>query len=65
MPSLVTVCNPVSNPEEFKKVANTAAMICNCHSHTETCHKGKIGKLCCRCRRPHPLVTKTGCLNTN
>lgn len=61
-PCLITASNPIANPEKFYEEVNSAAIMCNCHSHTETCHKGKIGKICCRCRRPQGLVSETSCV---
>ena len=50
----------VSTEEEFndfEKDAEITAVTCNLHSHAQTCHKGKSGKLGCRMAKPsgHPV----------
>ena len=59
---LITASNPITNPEKYYEEVNSVAMICNCHCHIETCHKGKIEKICCKCRRPQGLVSEINCV---
>lgn len=60
-PALATVHDPINNQELFKTDAHNAAVVCNFHQHSSTCHSGKAGKTGCRLSRPQELVKKTGC----
>jgi hypothetical protein len=60
-PALTTARHPLRQPTEFNDDVQQAAIICNCHSHSQTCKAGKLGKKSCRMRRPQPIVLETSC----
>lgn len=64
-PSLATVHHPDKDPVSFKNDAHRAAVVCNLHQHSSTCHSGNAGKKGCRLSRPQALVEKTGCCQLN
>lgn len=60
-PSLLKAHHPIRNPEEFNQDVQKIVVMCNCHSHSHTCHAGKFGKIGCRMRRPQTIVNRTMC----
>ena len=60
-PSLLKAHHPIRNPEEFNQDVQKIVAMCNCHSHSHTCHAGKFGKTGCRMRRPQTIVNRTMC----
>ena len=60
-PALKETHHPIKEKEAFEKDTQTAAVICNLHQHSSTCHKGKVGKKGCRLSRPQSLVKETSC----
>ena len=57
---LFPCANPVSHPESFNKDTERIAVSTNFHRHSQTCHKGNIGKLFCRLGLPRQLLEETG-----
>ncbi len=43
-PALTTARHPLRQSAEFHDDVQQAAIICNCHSHSQTCKAGKLGK---------------------
>lgn len=52
--------NPASHPELFDKDNERTAVGTNFHRHSQTCHKGTIGRLFCRLGLPRCLLNETG-----
>ena len=63
-PSLSTSHHPIRDSVAFHQDVQKTVVICNCHSHSQTCRVGKVGKKSCRMRRPQPLVEQTTCTQT-
>ncbi len=60
-PALSKTHHPIEDEAAFEKDSQTAAVVCNLHQHSSTCHKGKVGKKGCRLSRPQALVKETSC----
>lgn len=57
-PALTTAHHPSSEPRLFNRDVQQAAIVCNSHQHSSTCHSGRAGKIGCRLARPQALVNK-------
>lgn len=60
-PALTNAHHPLRQAEEFHEDVQQAVVICNSHSHLQTCRASKQGKKGCRKRRPQPIVPVTSC----
>ena len=60
-PALSTPHHPITERKLFESDAHKAAVCCNVHEHTRTCHSGRRGKIQCRMALPKENIHQTGC----
>lgn len=53
--------HPSEESHLFNRDVQQAAIMCNSHQHSSTCHSGRAGKTACRLCRPQASVNKTSC----
>ena len=61
-PNLYPSHNPIYEPTEFQNDVDRVISTTNIHTHSFTCHKGKIGKRKCRMSYPQNLCEHTRCV---